>query len=268
MIDEFLSNSKYSPVSFLFKDAGDSVFHIKGSGLAALGFDSIDEEAHTWANDVSDYPVEGKKDVSDNIKQRPDELRITAFISDTPISAIVKTMMQTADRFLNGRSRTAAAFEQIKALRDLRIPVTVTTRYRVYENMAITEATIRRTPDIGSALVVDLSFKEIRIVSTQMGRVPDGIGRSGAQAGNTAKTRAGVKTDAGKSTGRKVSPDLKGAVKQGSKANALVRQQSIIDALADELQKHGISREATAAVIGGLAAGVPGATAAVGTVNP
>lgn len=191
-------------VSFLFNDAGDSVFYIRGTGLAALSVDTVDDEVHDWANDVSNYPVEGETDISDNIKQRPDRLSVTCFVSNTPISGLIDNVTNFADRFLNGRKRTADVYNQLMALRKLRIPVTVTTRYRVYENVGIENVTIRRAPDDGDALIFDVAFKEMNIVSTQMGKVPEGIGKPGAQAGNTAKTRAGVKTDAGKSTGRTV----------------------------------------------------------------
>lgn len=207
MIDaglDFLQNSKFSPVSFLFKDAGDSVFAIQGTGLAALTVDTVDSEAHDWTNDVSQYAVEGLTDISDNIKQKPDELSVTCFVSNAPITGLIDEVVHFADRFLNGRNRTQQAFNQLKALRDLRVPVSVATRYRVYTNVAITGVTIRRTPDLGDALVFDVRFKQINIVSTQTTAIPKGLGAAGKQVDNATKQRAGVKVDAGKSTGQNV----------------------------------------------------------------
>ncbi|SBA20801.1 phage baseplate protein [Citrobacter amalonaticus] len=192
------------PVSFLFEDAGDSIFRIEGTGLAALAFDTVDDETHRWTNRITQFPTEGRVDISDNIGENTDELSITAFISNTPIHALVDEVMNFADRFLNGRKRTQEAFNQLLALKKQRTPMTVTTRYRVYENMGLEDVTIRRTPDIGDALVVELSFKQINIVKTTTGTVPAGIGRPGAQSDNATKTRAGSKVDAGKSTGKVV----------------------------------------------------------------
>lgn len=206
-LTQYLGDRKWSPVSFLFNDAGDSIFRIDGTGLAAMAFDTIDDETHRWANDISQFPTEGAEDVSDNIKGRPDELTIVAFISNTPVHGLVDEVMHFADKFLNGRSRTQAAFNQLKALKELKIPINVTTRYRVYENMGIAGITIRRTPDIGDALEVELSFKHISIVKTQTGKVPEGIGRPGSQSDNATKTRAGSRVDAGKSTGKSMKMD-------------------------------------------------------------
>lgn len=191
-----------SPITFLFEDAGDSVFYIKGAGMAALSVDVVDDETHTWGNEISQYPVEGEEDIADNIKPKPDELSLTCFVSNTPVHGLVDELVNFTDRFLNGRKRTADCFNQLKELKALRIPVTVTTRYRVYESVGITDVVIRREPENGEALVFDVRFREINIVATQTGTVPEGIGRPGAQSDNATKTRAGSKVDAGKSTGR------------------------------------------------------------------
>lgn len=196
------SNSDKNPIAFLFHDTSDKIFNIQGGGLSALTVDTVDRENHQWRNEISDYPVEGAANISDNIKQTPDRLEFTCFVSNTPIEGTLDQVANFADRFLNGRKRTQDAYNQLLALKKLRIPVTVTTRYRVYENMGIESVSIPREPDTGDALVFDITLKEINIVRTAMTKVPEGIGRAGAQAGNSAKTRAGVKTEAGKSTGR------------------------------------------------------------------
>ncbi|EDM6436460.1 hypothetical protein CUW27_20770 [Salmonella enterica] len=192
--------------SFLFRNAGDSVFSIAGTGMAAMVVDTVDNESHDWQNEISQYPVEGLKDISDNIKPKPDELAITAFISNTPVHGLVDEVINFADRLLNGRKRAQEAFNQLKALREKKEPVTVTTRYRVYPNMGISSITVRRVPDEGDALIMELRFKEIRVVSTQTTKVPAGLGAPGKQADNATKQRAGVTTDAGKSVGKVAKP--------------------------------------------------------------
>lgn len=191
-------------VAFLFDDTGDKIFRIDGIGLSSLTFDVIESEGHRMANDVSDYPVEGRENITDNILQRPAELTITAFISNTPINGLIDQVAHFADRFLNGRKRTQEAFNQLLQLRDKRLPVTVATRYRVYEDMGITGVNIVRQPEDGESLTVDITFKHINIVKQQTGNVPPGLGSVGKQSGNATKTRAQTKVDAGKSTGSNV----------------------------------------------------------------
>lgn len=190
-------------LSFLFQDSGDQVFKIEGSNLSVLTVDVIDNEAHDWQNEVTSYPVEGLEDVTDNIKPKPDELTVSCFISNTPVQGLIDQVSNFADRFLNGRQRTRDAFNQLQALRKLRIPVTVTTRYRVYTNAAITGITITRKPEDGESLTFDLRFKVIDVVKTQTTKVPAGLGK---QDDGATKKRAAVKKDAGKSNGKTVAP--------------------------------------------------------------
>ena len=209
MIDDaldFAQNSKLSPVAFLFKDAGDQIFNIQGTGLSAMQVDTVDDENHEWANDVTQFPVEGATDISDNIKQKPDSLTLTCFISNAPISGVIDNITNFADRALNGRNRTQAAFNQLKALRDLKIPVTVTTRYRQYVNMGIVRVQIVRRPEDGESLVFTIEFRQINITRTQTVKLPPGMGRKNAQSDAASKKRAGANTAAGKSTGLKTEP--------------------------------------------------------------
>lgn len=190
-------------VAFLFKDAGDQVFRIQGSDTSVLMVDTVDNEQHSWDNDVTSFPVEGEADISDNIKPKQDELSVSCFISNAPIHGLIDEVKNFADRFLNGRQRTRAAFEQLQALRKLRVPVTVATRYRVYTNVAISGITITRQPENGESLTFDVRFKAIEIVKTQTTKVPPGLGKP---TEDSTKKRAGVKTDAGKSNGKTVAP--------------------------------------------------------------
>ncbi|EHL8229985.1 hypothetical protein KE423_003902 [Salmonella enterica] len=192
--------------SFLFQNAGDSVFGIEGTGLAVLNVDVVDSESHEWKNEITNFPVEGSADIADNIKPSPDELSITCFVSNTPIHGLIDEVANFADRFLNGKKRTQEAFNQLRDLRRQKLPVTVTTRYRVYTNMGISAVTTRRTPGEGDALIFEIRFKEINIVKTRSVKTPEGLGAAGSQTDNATKQRAGATVDAGKSTGKVTKP--------------------------------------------------------------
>lgn len=207
---DFIPSQLQNQVAFLFEDAGDRVFAVEsGSGTSALVVDVVDNEQHSWDNDVTSYPVEGSDskvtatDISDNIRAKQDELTMSCFVSNSPISGLVDEVKNFADRMLNGRNRCQLVFSKLHDLRRLKVPVTVRTRYRVYTNMAITGITLTRQPENGESLTFDLRFKQIDIVKTQTTKVPPGLGKPTEPS--TAK-RAGVKTDAGRSTGKTVSP--------------------------------------------------------------
>ena len=66
-----------------------------------------------------------------------------------------------------------AANDQLIALRDSATLITVTTPNRVYNNMIISKIGMKRNPQIGQAAQFELSFREIRIVSSKIVEAPN-----------------------------------------------------------------------------------------------
>jgi hypothetical protein len=195
-----------NPLTFLWEGTNDSIFSIAGTGIAALTVDTVDDETHDWQNEVTNYPVETGSDITDNIRPKPDELSFKCFVSNAPIRGLIDEISSYVDRWLNGTKRLQECFNQLRNLRDSRQPCIVTTRYRTYENAAITGVHITRTNEVGEALEFTVSFRVVRIVSSQMTRVPDGMsGKPQDMTGSTAQRAQGT-VNAGPSKGSVVTP--------------------------------------------------------------
>jgi hypothetical protein len=108
----------------------------------------------------------------------------------------------------------------IKELEELyysRKPVTVVTRERSYNNMAIISLTFARTRESGYARSIPIVFQEIRVTQAKTVTIPDYLGRGGATGVNagTAVTRAasGGAGDSGGDSGDRGSTILGSLVK-------------------------------------------------------
>jgi hypothetical protein len=136
-------------------------------GIASLEFDAILDEQAEWSNEVTSNPVEKGAPVSDHIIQMADKFRLTAMISDSSIYGAAT----------EGQSLTQMAHDTLRELYEKREVVTLYTKYRVYEDMAISYVGIPRVASGGNALIFPMEFTQIRITETQTTKVPPGISK-------------------------------------------------------------------------------------------
>lgn len=163
----------------------------KIEGVTSLEFDVLLEENHEWSNEITSNPVENGAPVSDHIIPNADKLRLTIMIGDTSIYADVAE---------GEERRTQKAFDVLRQLHDDRKPVTVYTKFRVYDNMGISHIGIPRSAANGDSLTVPIEFQQIRLVDTQTVKVPAGISK---KANKKATPALQKKTEPQKNAGAK-----------------------------------------------------------------
>jgi hypothetical protein len=147
------------------------------SDLISIDLDVMSDEAHEWANDVTENPVELGAPVSDHIQQKADKLTITGMITDSPLDP--DAAAQFPGTIGNGlySARLQTHFEWLRELVALKAPLIVYTRYKTYTDMALVSCNIARTTGTGEALPFTLQFMHIRMVATQTVDVPPGISK-------------------------------------------------------------------------------------------
>jgi hypothetical protein len=171
------------------------------SDLISIDLDVMSDEAHDWSNEVTENPVELGSPVADNIQPKADRFSITGLITNAPIDPDIAAQFPGAIDGGLFSARLQTHFDWLRELKNLRVPLTVYTRYIVYTDMAITSCNISRSNGTGEALPFTLQFTHIRIVKTQTVDVPPGISRKldkKADAGTAKKTQPeakGGKTD-------------------------------------------------------------------------
>lgn len=185
---------------------GDNIASTYIAQPASIELDVLLDETHEWSSDVTTNEVEDGVRITDHIRLLPDRLTFTGMISNTNLSgSFVNIILGQISAFIDGAGgvdRMQTSFDLLRAMHEARTPVTVYTKWRVYENMALTSCSIPRNASIGQSAQFTLSFTEIRIVSTQTVEVPPGISakkdaKEGGKTGDTAKKTSPQK-DAGK----------------------------------------------------------------------
>lgn len=138
--------------------------------IGVLELDCSISETHTYNSEISAYPVEDGSVITDHIRNLPERLSISGFITNNPVVQVQSsdiTGEETVGNFVN------LAFEEIQKIRNNREPVDIVTGLKVYSNMALESLTIPRSASIGDTFRFDANFVEIKIVNTETVVIPN-----------------------------------------------------------------------------------------------
>lgn len=196
-------------LQFLFNAAlGGSTGLPTQIGLITL--DVTIEETHDRRAEPTDFPIEGGSSISDHVRLQPNKLTVSGFITDTPL-LLNDLGLQGVGL---GRARAATAFQLLESMFEARLPFTVVSQLRVYQNMVIESLSVPKTRE--SALRFRVTMQELKLVSGQNVLIPasaseaaksaqsSGGGASGGGAGSLGAgnvsnaARDGVGVDAGR----------------------------------------------------------------------
>ena len=153
--------------------------------INGLEFDALIDESRTLEATVPEYSVESGFSVSDSVILNPEELSMTLFVTNTPVTWYRR----------HGASPTRVdnVVKQLEELYFAKEPVTIVTSDATYTSMAIESITISKSLEIGYARQIPISFKKIRVTTAKTTTIPDSYGKSGATAASagTASTSTG-----------------------------------------------------------------------------
>ena len=114
---------------------------------------------------VTDFPVEDGASISDHAQQQPASVTIHGLVSSTPMRIF-------SFGAIAGNARPRAAFEILLELQATRELVRIVTDLRTYDNMALTGIDAPRRQDTKNALLFTATFREVRLVSSQIVTLP------------------------------------------------------------------------------------------------
>lgn len=167
----------------------------------ALVLDASDNISHSHNASPTTQPIEDGSNINDHVDVQPKEISFEGIMSEAPISlgqAVVGTVAGAVPaiagfsggiagtvftgvtsalggRLLNGDSvdRVQEAFDLMQEIQSKRIPVTVLTGLRAYNNMILTSFNPVESSRTGFSLVFTATFKEIRIVKSESVLLPE-----------------------------------------------------------------------------------------------
>jgi hypothetical protein len=128
------------------------VFKLGGT----ITFDLLLSESHNFTNEVTEHFVEDGSTISDHIKNNLENGIINAVITNYSIREFGSTA-----------KRDVSVFEALKELWKKRELTTLVTNLQVYDNIALTDVSVDKTPDTGESSNITISFKQVKIVKLQ-----------------------------------------------------------------------------------------------------
>jgi len=151
--------------------------------IEGIEFDARLNEEYSMEAESPEYVVESGYTISDSIILKAENLNLTLFVSDMPVTF--------RDRFGSGNGRVEKVVQELKDLYHAKKLVSVTTPDGQYDNMAIQSLTISRTNEYGYAKEIPIALKHVRITETQTTTIPASYGKSGTtkKAAGTAGTK-------------------------------------------------------------------------------
>ncbi len=141
------------------------LYQVTRARLGTLELDASVAEEHTAANEITSHPVERGSNVADHIRPLPETISIEGIVSNTPIRADEVARAGEVPRGSPGRAE--AAFATLMELRDKGVLLTVVTKLRTYENMAIESLRIPRNARVGDALTFTVQLRRVRLAQLQ-----------------------------------------------------------------------------------------------------
>lgn len=159
-------------------------------GLIRIGgfpMDLVMTEGHKFPGEATDYPVEAGADISDHIRELPEEITLTdCIVSDTPSGIVATDPTRQPEPGPDGTVPlpSQAALAKLRDLKALRKPLTVETSLGAFASMAFIDLDVpvdaKRGPGgrldkdgkpVPGALFFTATFKRVTIVSNQRTKV-------------------------------------------------------------------------------------------------
>lgn len=132
--------------------------------------DATMTESHVLTSEVTQYPIEDGSVITDHVQLKPLIYQMTGCISDTPIGFLVLgnigNILNTVQKLL-GSGRAQESYYAIVDLWKSRLPFTVTTNLKRYENMIFTSFVVDDDVDTANEINFKATLQQVTITQSQ-----------------------------------------------------------------------------------------------------
>lgn len=157
--------------------------------IGGIEVQAIIEEVHNDSLMITEHPVQGGlyATITDHAIKRPAELILRCGWSNSSMSSL----LGSADAFFTGGGLSASdyvsgIYSQLLALQESRVPFSITTSKRQYEDMLIQSLSTTVDNTTSNILMVSATCKQIILVETQATTLPPTANQS--DPASTAET--------------------------------------------------------------------------------
>jgi hypothetical protein len=120
-----------------------------------LVFDAATDINPTFTSKVTQFAVEDKSTITDHVILQNPTFTVTAMVSDWAVNLNGERFPEDQESF----------YRKLREIRDTRSLVSIITPVDTYTNLIMTSVSFPRKSGEGTALVADMSFEQIRVVS-------------------------------------------------------------------------------------------------------
>lgn len=135
-------------------------------------------ETHTDELEITDHPIEVGSVISDHAFMRPCELVVECGWSNSPtdygiLSGLLAPVLGTVQSLASliaggGVSQVKAVYDQFLAMQSQRVPFSVQTGKRIYDNMLVKSLRVVTDKTSENSLMVTAVLRQVILVSTQV----------------------------------------------------------------------------------------------------
>lgn len=144
-----------------------------------IEFDALIDEEKTFNSTIPTYPVEEGFPVSDTIINDPISLKMTLYISNTPVTWLYRHGASN-DRVIRICNQIENAWMEKKLTK-------IVTADAIYKDMGITSISIKRSKDIGYSREISITAQKVRITKKTTVVIPEYVMKSGETMANAGK---------------------------------------------------------------------------------
>lgn len=192
--------------------------NLRPVSIWGIEFDALIEEEKTFTATIPTYPVEEGYTVSDTIINEPLTLKLTLYVSNTPVTWLY--------RHGSSKSRVRSICDEIEEKWQSKELTKIVTTNAIYTNMGITSIAIKHTKETGYAREIAITAQKVRITERRTADIPAGIlqsGASGASGGNASTSGASENSSTVEATGSSSSSGTEGSTSEAStKAHSIL----------------------------------------------
>lgn len=157
--------------------------------IAGYLMDLAVSEEHAFPSEISSHPVEQGPDISDHIRNLPEEITLESIVSDTPIGEVAADPSRQAAG-PDAPLPSADAFQKLVEIRAARQPVTVETSLGTFENMGLENLDVPKDAAKAGGLFFTARFKRMNLVQNKRTRRRVATPMAGAGGKATPKAKA------------------------------------------------------------------------------
>lgn len=154
--------------------AFEQLFVRTKKSLGGIQLDAVLSETHNNAIRLTKNPVELGADITDHAIIEPKRINIVAQVSDTPLGTaalgeivdLITGLFGTATS--DNITRSNAAYNAMLQIMELREPIEVQTKLKLYSDMMITSLTTTQDKTSSRIVLMNINLEEVLITESQI----------------------------------------------------------------------------------------------------